>query len=128
MDRLKHILSGGYWKQNGQWVQAGTSVRRVLHQESVIQRHLGWVPPRKLIPGTVRVAGLQKSPLCSWGDTLASKHYRAELLPFTVDTTLPIEKWRRGLSVVAQSEDVCPNGAWIFVRDYPVCEFSTVIQ
>lgn len=123
MDRLKHILSGGYWQQDGQWVQAGASVRRVLHQESVIQRHLGWVPPRKLIPGTIRLAGKQKSPLCSWDATLASKHYNAELLPFAVDTTPSVEKWHRGLSVVAQSEDVCPNGAWIFVRDHKVCTY-----
>lgn len=51
MDRLKHILSSGYWLQDGVWVQAGASVRRVLHSEPIIQRHLGWVPQRCIIPG-----------------------------------------------------------------------------
>ena len=51
MDRLKHILSGGYWKQDGVWVQAGESVRMVLQKDPVIQRHLGWVPPLKIVPG-----------------------------------------------------------------------------
>lgn len=26
MDHLKHILSGGYWKQDGEWVRAGPCV------------------------------------------------------------------------------------------------------
>ena len=45
MDRLKHILSGGYWESEGKWVCASPRVRQVLHDESFIQRHLGWVPP-----------------------------------------------------------------------------------
>lgn len=51
MDRLKHILSGGFWKQDGAWIQAGKNVRSVLHSHPIIQRHLGWVPPRKQVPG-----------------------------------------------------------------------------
>ena len=37
MDRLKHILSGGYWKQDGVWVQAGESVQMVLQKDPMIQ-------------------------------------------------------------------------------------------
>jgi len=44
MDRLKHILSGGYWESEGKCVHAGPKVRQVLHDDSFIQRHLGWVP------------------------------------------------------------------------------------
>jgi hypothetical protein len=51
MDRLKHILSGGYWQKDGQWVQAGPNVLQVLHSQHVIQRHLGWVPPVSIVPG-----------------------------------------------------------------------------
>jgi hypothetical protein len=47
MDCVKHILSGGYWKKgDGTWIQAGEKVRRLLHEEVFVQRHLGWVPPR----------------------------------------------------------------------------------
>lgn len=49
MDRLKHILSGGYWKQDGHWICAGTMVRNVLKTMPIVQRHLGWAPPRILL-------------------------------------------------------------------------------
>jgi hypothetical protein len=46
MDCVKHILSGEYWKKDdGKWIQAGEKVRRLLHEEVFLQRHLGWVPP-----------------------------------------------------------------------------------
>jgi hypothetical protein len=53
MDRLKHILSGGYWKQGDVWVQASLNVRNVLKTMPIIQRHLGWVPPQKLVAGNI---------------------------------------------------------------------------
>jgi hypothetical protein len=46
MDRVKHILSGGYWKHNNEWVQAGGKVRSLLHNKPVVQRHLGWAPQK----------------------------------------------------------------------------------
>lgn len=52
MDRLKHVLSGGYWKHGDKWVQAGKNVRRILHSQPIIQRHLGWAPAVQHIPGT----------------------------------------------------------------------------
>jgi hypothetical protein len=45
MDRVKHLLSGGFWKQEGEWVQAGQKVTELLHKDTVVQRHLGWIPP-----------------------------------------------------------------------------------
>lgn len=51
MDRLKHILAGGYWRENDEWVHAGENVLRVLRSETIIQRHLGWVPPSQIVLG-----------------------------------------------------------------------------
>jgi hypothetical protein len=45
MDRIKHMLSGGYWQVNGGWVQAGPNVLKVLEEDRFIQRHFGWVSP-----------------------------------------------------------------------------------
>ncbi|THU82965.1 hypothetical protein K435DRAFT_823079 [Dendrothele bispora CBS 962.96] len=45
MDRLKHILSEGYWLYNGEWMEASLRVRQILKTDVMIQRHLGWVPP-----------------------------------------------------------------------------------
>jgi hypothetical protein len=51
MDRLKHILSGWFWKQGDKWIQATPNVREVLHTMPIIQRHLGWVPVRRTVAG-----------------------------------------------------------------------------
>ncbi|KAJ6628304.1 hypothetical protein B0H10DRAFT_2271410 [Mycena sp. CBHHK59/15] len=53
MDRTKHIFSGGFWKFDDEWVCAGPNVLSVLKNMPIIQRHLGWVPPRTLIAGSV---------------------------------------------------------------------------
>ncbi len=44
MDRVKHLLSGGYWKDDTSWVQAGLGVQSLLAQKSILQSHLGWTP------------------------------------------------------------------------------------
>lgn len=44
LDRVKHILSGGFWCQDGKWVQAGRDVRQLLRRTPIIQKHLGWTP------------------------------------------------------------------------------------
>jgi len=51
MDRLKRILSGGYWETEDGWVCAGPKVRTLLHNDPFIQRHLGWVPSYKPLLG-----------------------------------------------------------------------------
>lgn len=48
LDRVKHVFSGGYWFDGTSWIRAGEKVRKVLHSHPKIQRHLGWVPERKL--------------------------------------------------------------------------------
>jgi hypothetical protein len=45
MSRMKHILSGGFWLEEGNWRQASTKVQDVLLRDPVIQRHLGWITP-----------------------------------------------------------------------------------
>jgi hypothetical protein len=44
MDCVKHMLSGGHWKQADAWVQAGKKMRSLLHIEPFVHHHLGWVP------------------------------------------------------------------------------------
>jgi hypothetical protein len=48
MDRLKHILSGGYWLHHGQWIQASHRVQKLFKTDITIQQHLGWFPPQKI--------------------------------------------------------------------------------
>ncbi|KAJ6608791.1 hypothetical protein B0H10DRAFT_1815126, partial [Mycena sp. CBHHK59/15] len=46
LDRVKHILSGGYWFDESElaWVRGGKDVQRILRNTPIIQRHLGWAP------------------------------------------------------------------------------------
>ncbi|KAF8874151.1 hypothetical protein CPB84DRAFT_1690343 [Gymnopilus junonius] len=110
MDRVKHILSGGYWKQGDDWVHAGSGVLRVLKSEAIIQRHLGWVPQSEIIPGAMRLAGKAKNAVMSWSDTLVSK-----VLSSTASINTQVS-WRKGVSVIAKSGDKCGIGSWIFYQ------------
>jgi hypothetical protein len=58
MDRVKHILSGGYWKDNNEWVQAGGKVRSLLHSQPIVQRHLGWAPQKVVHYGMLTLVTL----------------------------------------------------------------------
>ncbi|KAJ7050132.1 hypothetical protein C8F01DRAFT_1068165 [Mycena amicta] len=111
MDRVKHILSGGYWKDGTKWVCAGPAVVDVLKTMPVIQRHLGWVPATKIAAGTVRLPGREKRVLLPWLQTTSST---ASALGLAAEIT---GRWSRALSVTAESGDVCKEKSWICVRD-----------
>ncbi len=43
MERFKHQVSGGWWKDSdGNYIQAGSSVCTFLHTNPELQKHLGW--------------------------------------------------------------------------------------
>jgi hypothetical protein len=137
MDRLKHILSGGFWKQDNAWVQAASNVREVLQTMPINQRHLGWTPPQKIIvgmfplhntvtcsefvfrrPGTMHFASKQKSPPIQWKETQSASSSNAPASCHSVH-------WRCALSVTSQSGDVCSEGSWVFARNSKVqCRLS----
>ncbi|KAJ7474227.1 hypothetical protein FB451DRAFT_1351527 [Mycena latifolia] len=98
MDRLKHILSGGFWKQGDEWVRAAANVLNILQTMPIIQRHLGWAPPRKLEAGKMRLASQKKSPSIRWKETQSASSSNA----FAICSTA---HWRSAISVTAQSGD-----------------------
>ncbi|KAJ3783463.1 hypothetical protein GGU10DRAFT_389082 [Lentinula aff. detonsa] len=110
LGRLKHIISGGHWVRNGHIEHAGNSVIAVLQSTPIIQRHLGWVPPRQLKPGMVQCPGRDKRT------TLVGTNTQA----FTGSTfhpgITPSSSWILGTHVISQSEDICPIGSWVIVR------------
>lgn len=62
MDRLKHILSGGYWKDStGAWIQAGSHVRDVLRRQIIIQQHLGWALSKHMENGAANFFALLRA-------------------------------------------------------------------
>ncbi|KAJ6480443.1 hypothetical protein C8R45DRAFT_1054393 [Mycena sanguinolenta] len=110
MDRMKHILSGGFWKVNNEWVCAGPNVLSVLKNMPIIQRHLGWVPPSTLVPGKIRLVAKSKTAFVRWEDT------QAGLSP-TDSAVIATVRWSSAVGVTAQSGDFCRRGSWIFAQD-----------
>ncbi|KAJ7165790.1 hypothetical protein C8R46DRAFT_900279 [Mycena filopes] len=114
LDRVKHILSGGYWFQEAAWVRAGKDVQRILRNTPIIQRHLGWAPPPHWIPGLVKA--------------MAQKR-QAQLAPLTLDEAMltgatnpsrvhinPSTAWTNGMNVAAVSGDCFIVGSWAVFR------------
>ncbi|KAL1757677.1 hypothetical protein FB107DRAFT_289061 [Schizophyllum commune] len=108
-DRVKHILSGGYWQENGQWVQGSKAVCDVLRQQPVIQRHLGWVPSRADCAGEVTTEA-RRIPPRFWSQSHAGTITSGNICTKYDART----QWRRGSALVARSGDSCKPGSWIF--------------
>ncbi|KAJ7787250.1 hypothetical protein B0H14DRAFT_3580816 [Mycena olivaceomarginata] len=110
MDRMKHIVSGGFWKVGDEWVCAGPKVLSVLRSMPIIQRHLGWVPLHTLVPGKMCLAAESKAPWMRWKDTHACS-------PTKNSPPLSSVRWRAAIGFTAQSGDFCGKNSWIFARD-----------
>ncbi|THU93011.1 hypothetical protein K435DRAFT_671003 [Dendrothele bispora CBS 962.96] len=104
MDRIKHLLSGGYWIYKNEWIQASRLVRRLLRSDVVIQQHLGWTPPPDIQYGKVIPLSKPKSTAVNWRQTHASSVCLQEIKS---------EIWNVNRAVVAQSGDICVKGSWV---------------
>ncbi|KAJ7852374.1 hypothetical protein B0H14DRAFT_3658548 [Mycena olivaceomarginata] len=100
MDRVKHLLSGGYWWDASakQWIQAGNRVQQILLKDPVLQRHLGWTSPGQAKPGLIKPAPTTVLPL-EWSQTKASTHWHFGNSP------LPGSRWGLGRVLTTQSGD-----------------------
>ncbi|KAH7875341.1 uncharacterized protein C8R40DRAFT_1272362 [Lentinula edodes] len=108
MDRMKHILSGGFWYSNtvGEWIQATTRVQNILHSHPIIQRHLGWVSPQAVRQGAMKPMAQAKTKPITWFSTKASS-IRDEDWIF----------WNHNFSVIAQTGDSCRIGSWVTAKE-----------
>jgi hypothetical protein len=115
MARVKHFLSGGYWWDSGvkQWVQAGDAVLAVLPNDRIVQRHLGWVSPVVVVPGTVMPKPLKKNPAVQWQQSVASGHWTVA----NGTQPQPQSLWRFGRSLSAQSGDNITVQNWVVAKD-----------
>ncbi|KAF7293432.1 FAD-binding-3 domain-containing protein [Mycena indigotica] len=116
IERVRHILCGGYWLdvQQGAWVQAGEDVLRVLRDDPVFQRHLGWTPPKPIVGGQTRLASEKKQPPIRWAETRAAALSGTN----TIDCQPDLEsEWRYARTIVAQNGDILRPGSWAYVLD-----------
>ncbi|KAJ7196971.1 hypothetical protein GGX14DRAFT_402885 [Mycena pura] len=110
---IYEAFNGGYWREHTseRWIQAGGAVQKVLQNDPVFQRHLGWVPQPKLEPGKVKSLPARKKPDVEWKHTVASRYW-SEMSP-----PIPQSSWKLGSSVITQSGDIAPLGSWVFALD-----------
>ncbi|KAJ7453824.1 hypothetical protein FB451DRAFT_1050100 [Mycena latifolia] len=119
LDRVKHILSGGYWLQDTAWIRAGKDVQQILRNTPIIQRHLGWAPPLSWTPGPIRAMAQKKQ------NKLAALSAKETLIvgagnpcSMAID---PSTAWINGLSIDSVSGDRCVGGSWAVFRVNNVC-------
>lgn len=55
MGRMRHYLLGGFWWDPSarEWRQASANIQKVIRNHTVVQRHIGWAPPKVVRPGTL---------------------------------------------------------------------------
>ncbi|KAJ6597452.1 hypothetical protein B0H10DRAFT_2441666 [Mycena sp. CBHHK59/15] len=123
LDRVKHILSGGFWLQDAVWVRAGKDVNRILRNTPIIQRHLGWAPPPTYIPGLVQPVAQKKQnnlPALSRAETLLE----GAANPFSIAID-PTTSWTPALNVTTVSGDTGKIGSWAVFRIKDVVILTT---
>ncbi|KAJ7618023.1 hypothetical protein FB45DRAFT_1103391 [Roridomyces roridus] len=108
MDRVKHVLCGGYWQAPSKaWIQAGDAVQDLLQTDVVLQRHLGWVSPAKIDPGSIKPISLQKKPAFKWTQCDAAKYFALGEPPH------PESIWRAGHSLTTNDGDKVAVKSWV---------------
>ncbi|KAJ6456980.1 hypothetical protein C8R45DRAFT_1064760 [Mycena sanguinolenta] len=112
LDRVKHILSGGYWFDESQsaWVRAGKDVQRILRNTPIIQRHLGWAPPPFWIPGQIKATAQKKQAKLA---TLTAEQVilAGAANPASISLN-PATSWTDSVNVATTSGDHCVVGSW----------------
>lgn len=123
LDRVKHILGGGFWLEGGVFIQAGKDVRGLMTRSPIIQRHLGWTPPRKFTPGSVKPQVRAKLRELAGADTLAAHAVNIRDLADLMAST----QWTDGIQVTAHSGDVCSIGSWVVATSGSVSAACTAL-
>ncbi|KAJ7483006.1 hypothetical protein B0H11DRAFT_1862828 [Mycena galericulata] len=126
LDRVKHILSGGYWFQDAAWIRAGKDVHRILRNTPIIQRHLGWAPPPFYTSGLVRAIS-QKKQQKATGLTAEEALILGSANPCSIplDTAVP---WINAENVTACSGDICKVDSWAVFRVNNVAMMGRVLR
>jgi hypothetical protein len=111
LDRVKHILSGGYWREDEKLLSAGMNVTSLIFKSPILQRHLGWVPERPSHPGEVKYPPKSKKvrqPTLTTAETsLVDANYsRIESI---VEST---SSWLAAPVVTSATGDECQVGSW----------------
>ncbi|KAJ7083339.1 hypothetical protein B0H15DRAFT_785013 [Mycena belliarum] len=109
MERFKHVVSGGWWKNaEGNYIRAGSTVRSFLTSNKELQRRLGWSEISHLESGSIKLQSRLKRGRSAWS-TLVDDLLLTEPAPGN-------SLWVLCKHAVARSGDLCKEGSWIFFR------------
>ncbi|KAJ7673015.1 hypothetical protein DFH06DRAFT_1279686 [Mycena polygramma] len=114
LDRVKHIMSGGYWFQDAAWIRAGKDVQRILRNTPIIQKHLGWAPPPFWTPGLIKCTAQKKQAnlrALTAEETMLTGAANPALLVMDPNTA-----WANGVNVASVTGDCCTVGSWAVFR------------
>ncbi|KAJ7832348.1 hypothetical protein B0H14DRAFT_3463501 [Mycena olivaceomarginata] len=106
LDRVKHILSGGYW----------------FDESELAWRHLGWAPPPFWTPGRIKaVAQKKQGKLTALTAEQAMLRVTGAANPASIALD-PSTSWTDGANVASVSGDCCTVGSWAVFRvhDFPM--------
>ncbi|KAI8995712.1 hypothetical protein BD414DRAFT_513439 [Trametes punicea] len=129
-ERFKHQVSGGWWPLAEEdldsqalttvgtktYVRAGENVRTFLRKHPELQRRLGWVDPAILTPGKVAPQSVKKQHPAEWS-VACGDHIVPLPTNYPGRSFSSSDAWIRCKHVIAQSQDVCRDGSWIFYRE-----------
>ncbi|CDO77297.1 hypothetical protein BN946_scf184753.g47, partial [Trametes cinnabarina] len=107
-ERFKHQVSGGWWPLCKEDADSESTANR-------LQRRLGWVDPGLVVPGSVRLLSVNKRNPSAWSVARGERE-----VPLPVAQPIPYgdsDIWLQSKLSIAQSEDVCRAGSWVFYRN-----------
>lgn len=88
MERFKHLVSGGYWKDdNGRYIRAGLRVQNFLQKNPELQRHLGWADETLLHAGDLFLHGSKDILLTRTGTVKCAPPQEAVPINLDLDYT-----------------------------------------
>ena len=123
LDRVKHLLSGGYWLTNhGEWVCSGSDTVALLLQTPVLQRHLGWVSLEQPDPGTIRCPGRERQQHYVYRQTQAFQANCQRVAGLSNDS-----EWTVGIQTIAVSGDRCFPGSWVIIQAASMVSFRVFL-
>ncbi|KIJ41833.1 hypothetical protein M422DRAFT_48500 [Sphaerobolus stellatus SS14] len=109
------MVSGGYWKSNGNWITASSNVCLFFRHNPRLQALLGWVDLATVIPGFVKPPPHKNLQTKSWEQTSGVKAIPlfVAAVPHIGDET----KFEDCLYVISQAGDIVKPGHFVIYGD-----------
>ncbi|KIJ36237.1 hypothetical protein M422DRAFT_51154 [Sphaerobolus stellatus SS14] len=111
LDRFKHMVSGGYWKEKDEWITASTNVRMFFRHNPHLQAFLGWVEPAAIVPGFVKPPPWKNLQTFLWETT-----HGAAAIPIYMSTAARISDtalFEQCVYVISQAGDIAKPGHFV---------------